>query len=52
MGNIVKIVKSLGDSSLLLKGVVKMARSQRRGIYRPGKGKGIVRAVYGNKMDF
>ena len=87
MGNIVKIVKSLGDSGLLLKGVTEtvqnevneqkggllsmllgtigasllvnlltgkgaMARSQGRGIYRPGKGKGIVRTVYGNKMDF
>ena len=94
MEDIIKILKSLQDSSLLLKGVTgtvqnevkeqrkgflsmllgtldasllgilltrkgAIATSQGRGIYRAGKGKGIkragegiVRAGYGNKMDF
>ena len=88
MENIIKIVKSLEDSGLFLKGVTETVRkggflsallgtlgasllevlliskraiatSQGRGIYRAGKGKGInragegiVRAGYGNKMDF
>ena len=92
--DIIKIVKSLEDSGLLLKGVTEtvqneikeqkggflsmllgtlgaslleniligkgaIATSQGRGIYRAGKGKGInragegvLRAGYGNKMDF
>ena len=89
--NIIKIVKSLEDSGLLLKGVTEtvqnevkeqkggflsmslgtlgasllgnlltakgaIVKSQGQGIYRTGKGKGIVRAGYGNnnndKMDF
>ena len=94
MEEIIKIVKSLEDSGLLLKGVTEtvqnevkeqkggflsmllgtlgasllgnlltgkgaIATSQGRGIYRAWKGKGInraeegiVRAGYGNKMDF
>ena len=80
MEDIIKIVKSLEDSGLLLKGVTEtvqnevkeqkgnlltgkgaIATSQGRGIYRAGKGKGkainraeegVVRAGYGNKMDF
>ena len=94
INDIIKIVKSLEDSGLLLKGVTEtvqnevkeqkggflsmllgtldasllgnlltgkgaIATSQGRGIYRAGKGKGInragegiVRAGYGNKMDF
>ena len=40
----------------LLTGKGATATSQRQGIYRAGKGKGIVRAGYGNnsnnKMDF
>ena len=85
MGDIIKIVKSLEDSGLLLKGLTETVQNevkeQKGGflsmllgtlganllgnlltgkwIYRTGKGKGInrvaegiVRAVYGNKMDF
>ena len=94
MEGIIKIVKSLEDSGLLLKGItetvqnkvkeqkggflrkllgtlgasllgnlltgkVAMATSQGRGIYREGKGKGILRAIegivkagYRKKMDF
>ena len=94
MEDIIKIVKSLEDPGLLLKGItetvqnkvkeqnggflskllgtlgarllgnlltgkVAMATSQGRGIYRAGKGKGIVRAIegivkagYRKKMDF
>ena len=66
INDIIKIVKSLEESGLLLKYVSKtgnraIATSQGRGIYRAGKGKGInragegiVRAGYGNnnKMDF
>ena len=89
IGDIIRIVKSLEYSGLLLKGDTEtvenvinewkggflsmllgtlgasllgnlltgkgaIATSQRRGIYRAGKGKGIVRAGYGNnkKMDF
>ena len=94
MNDIIKMVKSLEDSGLLLKGVTKIAQnevkeqkggflsmllvtlgasllgnlltgkgaiatSQGRGIYRAGKGKGInragegiVRAGYGNNIDF
>ena len=84
-GNIIKIVKSLEDSGLLLKGVTKTVQNEvkeqkggflsmllgtlgasllgnlltGKGIYRAGKGKGInrvaegiLRAGYGNKMDF
>ena len=92
--DIIKIVKSLEDSGLLLKGVTEtvqnevkeqkggflsmllgalgasllgnlltgrwvIATSRERGIHRAGKGKGIniagegvLRAGYGNKMDF
>ena len=84
--DIIKIVKSLEDSSLLLKGVTETARNEvkekkggflsmllgtlgasllgnlliGKGIYRAGKGKGIVRAGEGivragygnNKRDF
>ena len=84
--DIIKIVKSLEDSSLLLKGVTETARNEvkekkggflsmllgtlgasllgnlliGKGIYRAGKGKGIVRAGEGivragygnNKKDF
>ena len=85
--DIIKIVKSLEDSGLLLKGVTETVQNEvkqqkggflsmllgilgvsllgnilaRKGIYRAGKGKGkginragegIVRAGYGNKMDF
>ena len=45
----------LGASLLgnILTGKGAMAMSQRRGIYRAGKGKGIVRDGYwNNKMDF
>ena len=79
----IKIVKSLEDSGLLLKGVTETVQNEvkeqkggflsmllgtlgasllgnlltEKGIYRAGKGKGIVRAGYGhpsqnNKMDF
>ena len=83
--NIIKIVKSLEDSGLLLKGVQNEVKEKKGGflsmllgplgasllgnlltgkeIYRAGKGKvkdkginrageGIVRAGYGNNMDF
>ena len=79
--DIIKIVKSLEDSGLLLKGVTKTVQNEvkeqkggffsallgilgasllgdlliGKGIYRAGKGKGTVRAGYGNnnnKMDF
>ena len=76
--DIIKIVKSLEGSGLLLEGVSKTAQNEvkeqkggflsvllgtlgasllgnlltGRGIYRAGKGKGIVRAGYGSKMDF
>ena len=85
MNDIIKMVKSLEDSGLLLKGVTKIVQNEvkeqkggflsmllgtlgasllgnlltGKGIYRAGKGKGInragegiVRAGYGNKMDF
>ena len=85
MKNIIRIVKSLEDSGLLLKGVSETIQNEAKeqkggflsmllgtlgasllgnlltgkGIYRAGKGKGInragegiVRAGYGNKMDF
>ena len=85
MKDILKSVKSLEDSGLLLKGVSKTIQNEAKeqkggflsmllgtlgasllgnlltgkGIYRAGKGKGInragegiVRAGYGNKMDF
>ena len=85
MKYIIRIVKSLEDSGLLLKGVSKTIQNEAKeqkggflsmllgtlgasllgnlltgkGIYRAGKGKGInragegiVRAGYGNKMDF
>ena len=85
MKYIIKIVKSLEDSGLLLKGVTETIQNEvkeqkggflsmllgtlgasllgnlltGKGIYRAGKGKGInragegiVRAGYGNKMDF
>ena len=86
INNIIKIVKSLEDSGLLLKGVTETVQNEvkeqkggflsmmlgklgarllgnlltRKGIYRAGKGKGIVRAGYGhpsqnnsnNKIDF
>ena len=55
------LLGTLGASLLgnLLTGKGAIATSQGRGIYRAGKGKGInragegiVRAGYGNKMDF
>ena len=75
---IIKIVKSLKDSGLLLKGVTETVQNEvkeqkggfltmllgtlgasllgnrltGRGIYGAGKGKGIVRAGEGSKMDF
>ena len=85
MEDIIKIVKSLEDSGLLLKGVTETVQNEvkeqkgeflsmlmgtlgasilgnlltGRGVNRAGKGKGInragegiVRAGYGNKMDF
>ena len=85
MEDIIKIVKFLKDSGLLLKGVTETVQNEvkkqkggflsmllgtlgasllgnlltGKGIYRAGKGKGInragegiVRAGYGNKMDF
>ena len=85
IGDIIKIVKSLEDSGLLLKEVTEAVQNKvkeqkggflsmllvtlgpsllgnlltGKGIYRPGKGKRInrageviVRAGYGNKMDF
>ena len=85
MGDIIKIVKSLQDSGLLLKGVTKIVQNEvkerkggflsmllgtlgasllgnrltGKGIYRAGKGKGVLRAGYANnnnnnnnKMDF
>ena len=78
MGDIIKIIKSLEDSGLLLKGVTETVQNEvkeqkggflslllgtlgssllgnlliGKGIYRIGKDKGIVRAGYGNKMDF
>ena len=85
MEDIIKIVKSLEDSGLLLKGVSETIQNEAKeqkggflsmllgtlgasllgnlltgkGIYRAGKGKGInragegvLRAGYGNKMDF
>ena len=85
MKDIIKIVKSLEDSGLLLKGVTETVQNEvkeqkggflsmllgtlgasllgnlltGKGLYRAGKdkwtnraGEGIVRAGYGNKMDF
>ena len=87
IGDIIKIVKSLEDSGILLKEVTETvqneikeqkgaflsmllgtlsasllgnlltekgarAKSQGQGIYRAEKGKEIVRAGYGNNMDF
>ena len=78
--DLIKIVKSLEDSALLLKGISEAVQNEAKeqkggflsmllgtlgasllenlltgkGIYRgrKGKGKGINRAGYGNKMDF
>ena len=76
--NIIRIIKSLEDSGLLIKGVTETVQNEvkeqkggflstllgtlgasllgdLKGIYKAGKGKGIVRAGYGNnnsKMDF
>ena len=79
--NIIKIVKSLEDSGLLIEGFTKTVRNELKeqkggflstllstlgasllgdllivkGIYRAGKGKGVLRTGYGNnisKMDF
>ena len=78
--DIVKIVKSLEDSSLLVKGITETVENEvkeqkggflsallgtlgasllgdlliGKGIHRAGKGKGVLRAGYGNnsKMDF
>ena len=80
MDDLIKIVKSLEDSGLLLKGVTETVQNEvkeqkggflrmllgtlgvsllgnrltGKGIYRAGKGKGVVRAGYANnnKMDF
>ena len=78
MKGITKIVKSLEDSVLLLKGVSETIQNEvkekkeeflvmllgtltasllgnpltGKGICRTGKSKGIVRAGYGNKMEF
>ena len=85
MEDLIKIIRSLEDSGLLLKGVTETNQNEvkeqkggflsmllgtlgasllgnlltGKGIYRAGKGKGInragegiVRAGYGNKMDF
>ena len=85
MEDIIKIIKPLEDSGLLLKGVTETVQNEvkeqkgrflsmllgtlgasllgnlltGKGIYRAGKGKGInrvgervLRAGYGNKMDF
>ena len=77
MGDIIRTVKSLEDSGLLLKGVTETVQNQLKelkggflmllgtlgasllgnlltgnGVYRAGKGKGIVRAGYGNNSDF
>ena len=81
MEDIIKIVKSLEDSGLLLKGVNKTVQNEvkeqkggflsmllgtlgasllgnlltGKGMYTAGKGKGVLRAGYGNnnsKMDF
>ena len=85
MEEIIKIVQSLEDSSLFLKGITETVQNEvkeqkggllsvllgtldpsllgnlltGKGIYRAGKGKGInragegiIRAGYGNKMDF
>ena len=76
--DIIKIVKSLEDSGLLVKGITEAVQNEvkeqkggflsallgtlvasllrdlliGKGIYRTGKGKGVLRAGYGNKMDF
>ena len=78
--DMIKIVKSLEDSGLLIEGVTKTVQNEvkeqkggflsmllgtlgasllgnlltGKGIYRPGKGKGVLRAGYGNniKMGF
>ena len=78
--DVIKIVKSLEDSSLLIEGVTKTVQNEvkeqkggflsmllgtlgasllgnlltGKGIYRAGKGKGVVRAGYenNNKMNF
>ena len=81
MGDIIKIVKSLEDTGLLLKGVTETVKNEVKeqkggfvsmllgtlgtrllgnlstgnGIYRAGKGEGVLRAGYKNnnsKMDF
>ena len=78
MDDLIKIVKSLEDSGLLLKGITESVQNEvkeqkggflsmllgtlgasllgnlltGKGIYRAGKGKGIVRADEGSKMDF
>ena len=82
MGDIIKIVKSLEDSGLLLKGVTETVQNEvkeqkggflsmllgtlgasllgnlstDKGMYRAGKGKGVLRAGYennnNNKIDF
>ena len=82
INDIIKILKSLEDSGLLLKGVTETVQNEvieqkgeflsmllgtlggsllanlltGKGVYRAGKGKGVLRACYGNnsnnKMDF
>ena len=78
MEDLIKIIRSLEDSGLLLKGVTETVQNEvkeqkggfltmllgtlgasllgnrltGRGIYGAGKGKGIVRAGEGSKMDF
>ena len=78
LDDIIKIVKSLEDSGLLLEGVTETVQNEvkeqkggffsmllgtlgagllgnlltGKGIYKAGKGEGIVRAGYGKKMDF
>ena len=44
--DIIKIIKSLEDSSLLLKGVTETIQNG-QGIYKAGKGKGVLRAGEG-----
>ena len=77
INDIIKIVKSLEDSGLLLKGVTETVQNEvkeqkggflsillgtlgasllgnlliGRGIYRAGKGKGVLRASYGNNSN-
>ena len=77
MGDIIKIVKSLEDTGLLLKGVTETVKNEVKeqkggfvsmllgtlgtrllgnlltgnGIYRAGKGEGVLRAGYGNNNN-